>query len=377
MRFFHLHRFRIVLITLLVGLFGIGKFLSQQTKTDHLSAFLGKKTTFVGQVDSFPDKRAKNTRVFIRTEHGRFLLIDTGKNDFFYNDRIEISGTLTRPRSFQGFDYAAYLRRFQVYSIMKNSEEIIFLEPGRGWLHLAQKLREKLAKNLEKTLPAPHRTIAMGILLGVKNELPSETKKQFQASGLQHLLVVSGFNVSVILFITMLSLKRFGRRMALTGSLFVLIFFVGMTGAEPPVIRAALMGGLVGWGKVIGRKADILNILLFSAVIMGLANPQTISSDIGFHLSFFATLGIILFAERIKLWPILSVSLAAQLSVAPLLIFYFGSFPLVGIVANVFAEPLIPLTMAASSIPAFTGILGLPAEILLEVLLQIAAFFSP
>jgi len=363
-----LKNFRLILITLLIAFFCVGKLTLFNPQKDQLFSRVGQKVSLAGTVDSFPDVREKNTRVFVQTELGRLLLIDDKKHDFLYGDLIEVHGKLTRSYP--------YFHRFKIYTRMYHPEEIIFLEPGKSWLTQAQKIREIFSKNLEQALPSPHHVIATGILLGVKNELSKDVKQNFQRSGLQHLLVVSGFNVSIVMYLTMISLRKLGRRIALIGSLLVLIFFVGMTGAEPPVIRAALMGGLVGLGKIWGRRADILNILLFSAVIMGLFDPRIISSDIGFHLSFTATLGIIVFAERIKLPAILSVSLAAQLSVAPLLIFYFGSFPLAGLVANIFAEPLIPITMAASSLPAFTGSFGLPAEILLEILLLIAHFFG-
>ncbi len=367
-------------------------------QADTLVSLTGTPKTFVGHVDSFPDVREKNTRVFVKVRqenaHGIFLLITDPNSSLHFGDKISLEGKLYRPRKFDDFDYPAYLRRFQVQTILRNPSSLEIIERGTGWLRMAENVREIFAHNLHTSLPSPHHTIAMGILLGVKHELPKETKSDFQNSGLQHLLVVSGFNVSVVVMLTALALKNFGRRAVFLGSGFTLVFFVGMTGAEAPVVRAALMGGLAGWGKALGRNADVLNILLFSAVLMGIFNPATISADIGFHLSFASTLGIILLSTPIEkqlLWIperfgfrlIVSVSFAAQLSVAPLLIWYFGSFPWIGIIANIVAEPLIPLSMGASMIAAFGGplpivgtILSAPARWLLEILLQIAHFFG-
>jgi competence protein ComEC len=170
-----------------------------------------------------------------------------------------------------------------------------------------------------------------------------------------------------------------------------LLFFVAMTGAEAPVLRAAIMGGIVAWAAYMGRFSDARNLVFLSMVLIGIAQPRIVQTDIGFFLSSIATLGIVLgtpVMERVLGWvpnrfelrTMLAVTLSAQIAVFPILGLYFGNFPLIGVLSNLFAEPIIPLSMVFSFGSSILGILpetiarilGIPGFILIEFLLQVA-----
>jgi competence protein ComEC len=311
---------------------------------------------------------------------------------------VAFQGKITQPRNFEDFDYEAYLKRFGVQALVRSPKNFTTLSSQTGgnvFLRNAKKVRDFLAHNLEKSLPMPHAQIAMGILLGVKNQLPPATGQDFKNSGLQHLLVVSGSNVSIVIIFITFFLKKFGRQAIFLGVVPALIFFIAMTGADPPILRAGIMGGMVAFAASMGRLSETRNLVLFSAVIMGIWNPRIIQNDIGFFLSTFATMGIILgvpvlyrilgfLPEKFGLRMLLTVSLAAQIAVLPILGYHFGTFPMVGVIANLFSEPLVPLGMGASFSSALTGILpepmakvlAIPAYCILEMLLQIAHFFG-
>ena len=421
-------------------------------KTDNLPQFIGQEVQITGKVVTFPDVREKNTRVIVEALlaktcdlnqcqqnsakiSGKFLLVlpesglssksensspDSKKLD--YGNKIIVQGRVTYPSSFSSdFDYRKYLKRFGVQTIIKNPKTINILEREQGnWLLQKAKIsRNLLEKNLENGLPSPHQKIAMGVLLGVKNELPKWTQADFKNSGLQHLLVVSGTNVTIVIIAIGFLLRRFGRRISFTVSLLALLFFVLMTGADAPVLRASIMGAVVGWSVAWGKMSNARNIVLFSAVIIGLFSPLVLQNDIGFALSFGATLGIIIgfpmfeklfrgisltpslsglsressqkekFSFIVKkfikiLLSILAISLSAQITILPILVKSFGQFPLGGIPANLFSEPLMPFIMFFSFISSIAGILpimiariiSIPAYILLEILLQIAHIFA-
>jgi competence protein ComEC len=364
---------------------------------DTLSTRVNETIELKGTVVSFPDQREKNIRSIIKTPEGRLLLIAGTETTFHYGDRIEVKGVVTKPRSFIGFDYEKHLRRFGVQTLIRNPLSVTLLEGRGGSLFLkgAEQTRLFFARNLERSLPAPHSTIAMGVLLGVKNELPEFLQNDFKRSGLQHLLVVSGFNVTVILLFITFSLGRFGRPVAFGGSVLALLFFVAMTGAEAPVLRAAIMGGIVAWAAYMGRFSDARNLVFLSMVLIGIAQPRIVQTDIGFFLSSIATLGIVLgtpVMERVLGWvpnrfelrTMLAVTLSAQIAVFPILGLYFGNFPLIGVLSNLFAEPIIPLSMVFSFGSSILGILpetiarilGIPGFILIEFLLQVAHFFG-
>jgi len=325
-----------------------------------------------------------------------------------YGNKISIQGKLIFPTSFTAdFDYRKYLKIFGVQTIIKNPAKFSVLAQNQGnwFLQKAKIARNWLEKNLERSLPNPHAKIAMGVLLGVKNELPKWTKTDFQNSGLMHLLVVSGTNVAIVIMALGFLLRKFGRRISFAGSLLALLFFVLMTGADAPILRAALMGGIAGLAIAWGKMSDARNLVLLSAVIIGLFQPQVVQNDLGFALSFGATLGILvffpIFEKKIRgilknkddsplikgargIFVILGVSLSAQIAILPILNKSFGYFPLGGIPANLFSEPLMPFIMFFSFISTLAGafplflakIIAIPAYILIEILLQIAHFFA-
>jgi competence protein ComEC len=371
---------------------------------DQVLNFKNKTVSISGEVVSFLDEREKNNRVFLKllsinkqAINGKILFIFPENLKIKYGDVLSFSGKIEKPKTFEDFDYAAYLKRFGATALVRQSYNVKILshEGGILFLRLAASVREIFTKNLTKSLPIPHDRIATGVLLGVKNSLPKSISDDFKKSGLTHLLVVSGFNVSVVVFLVTMIFKKLGRKFVFFASIVAIGFFVAMTGGDAPVIRAALMGGIAGGAIAAGRLSDVRNVVLSSAVVIGIFAPAVIQRDIGFFLSFSATVGIVLFTKffekRLQFLPkkfeirqIVAVLIAAQVSVFPILGFYFGKFPLIGFVANLFAEPLVPLSMAFSAIAIITGsgsvfmakLFAIPAFIILEILINIAHFFG-
>jgi len=405
--------------------------MNYQFSNDALPLYHGQEVTLEGVVTSFPDIREKKTLVYVESEHmtrpeeknirGKLLLHVPKENTVHYGDLLKITGKITSPRNFDvfdyhhvlpslarkgkqtfpslaSFDYQEYLKRFGIQTLLEHPKQIVVLEPqtrGNWFFRKAEKRRNLLAQNLSSSLPEPHSLIAMGILLGVKNELPAWAQEDFKAAGLQHLLVVSGFNVAVVIFLVTFLLRHFGRRIVFIGSLLAVLFFVAMTGGEAPVVRAALMGSITGWAVAMGRQSEARNLVFLSAVLIGLWNPRIVLSDTGFWLSATATLGIILGTPLLEKWlscipknfgfrTMLSVTIAAQLSVFPILALTFGTFPYAGFISNLIAEPIIPIGMGFSFLSSLFGalpevfakIISLPAFFLLEALLFIARFFG-
>ncbi len=380
-------------------------------QNDNLVNYYGQKAEIHGIVTSFPDYREKNTRVFFKAEKikeenmtifrdisGSLLLIVPSNTVINYGDKLAFTAKLTRPRNFGSFDYLQFLRRFDVQTIAKNPEELIIIKnerKGSLLLRTASRTRDFLARNLEKVLPPPHSTIAMGILLGIKNELPEFTSQSFKHSALQHLLVVSGFNVTVVVLLVTILLRKFGALPVFFGSGLSIVFFVAMTGAEAPVFRAALMGLIVGFAIAFGRFSNVRNVFFLAIGVMAVYNPKIVQTDIGFFLSSAATLGIIIgipllsnflkfIPEKWELRALFAVIISAQIAVSPVLGFYFNEFPVAGFFSNFFAEPLVPIGMFFSFVSSVMGILpeipakliAVPAYVILEALLWIARLFS-
>jgi competence protein ComEC len=369
-------------------------------RNDELIHQQGNTVDINGVVRTSPDVRENSVRAFVTTEKGNFLLILPSMQLVQYGDEIFIRGKITIPRDFGDFQYRRYLRRWGAQTIIKNPErvEIISSGQGNGFVRVAQAFRTFLESNVRRALPEPHATIAVGVLLGVKSSLPEWTQDDFKNSGLQHLLVVSGSNVAIVVSLVSLLLARFGRPAVFVGSLIALGFFVLLVGPDAPVLRAAVMGGVVGIAAALGRFSDARTLILLSASIIGFIQPTIVRDDVGFHLSFVATMGIVLgtpillhYFSKVsdaKWWKplalILAVSLAAQVAVLPILGRSFGTFPIAGVFANIFAEPLVPIAMGAGSVTAafgwfpifFARIFAIPAFVSIEVLLWVAHIFG-
>jgi competence protein ComEC len=178
-----------------------------------------------------------------------------------------------------------------------------------------------------------------------------------------HILAISGFNVGIVIFIVLILLKflRISRipRVILT-ILFIIIYAI-ITGSQPSVIRASIMAIVILIGILLQRESDIYNSVSFAAIIILMLNPKALF-DVGFQLSFLSVISIVWLEPKIEK-PILklfnskskalilvvrslSVSLAAWLGVAGLVLYYFSIFSPVTILANLFIVPFSSLIVA-------------------------------
>lgn len=215
--------------------------------------------------------------------------------------------------------------------------------------------RNFLARRLETMISKPHLTIALGMLIGLKEKLPPALEADFKASGLQHLLVVSGTNVTLLILALGVVLKPLGPWPKFAMGMVCLLFYLCLVGFEPPALRATLFGVITGFALTSGLKGDYQNIFLMVAVLITLSDPRFLTHDISFWLSFGATAGILFglpvlwqylgFLKYKALKMLIGASFCAQMSVFPILITQFGSFPYAGLFTNLVTEPLVPMIM--------------------------------
>jgi competence protein ComEC len=209
------------------------------------------------------------------------------------------------------------------------------------------------------------RALLAGFVLGDTRGVPTDVVERFRAAGLTHLLAVSGGNVAFVLALAAPLLRRLGLLGRFTTGLAVLVVFGAMTRWEPSVLRAVAMAALVLLSGYVGRPVPALRVLLVVTTGLLLADPFLLHS-IGFLLSVTATFGIVVLARPIErrlpgprwLREVASVTTAAQIGVAPLLVPIFGSLPLVALPANLLAVPLAgPLTVWGIVAGALGGVL--------------------
>jgi ComEC/Rec2-related protein len=251
-----------------------------------------------------------------------------------------------------------------------------------------------LQERIDGSLGRPESALAAALLSGQRTAIPSQIKDTFRASGLSHLLAVSGYNVTIVTSLLLLVLKnRAPPFIRLWVALIGIALFVIGAGASAAVVRAGIMGGLTALALQGGRRAIGHRALLLAAASMVLLQPWLVVFDIGFQLSMAATLSILVTGSHLQkilsrvpeflaLRTNLATTLSATIGTLPLIIFHFGTVPLLSIPANLLAAPFIPIAMGAAGLGALGGdsfigrIVGQSGAHVLVVLETIAEVFA-
>ena len=224
-------------------------------------------------------------------------------------------------------------------------------------------------------LPADQRPVYAGFVVGDDRGSDGETVRSFENSGLSHLLVVSGENVVFVIALATPIAERLGRRTRVAVLTLVLLFFAAVTRFEPSVLRATFMAVIAVVGAGSGRPVAARRRLAVAVAALIIVDPLLVES-FGFRLSVAATAGITLLAPTIARWlrgprwfqQVVSVTVAAQLAVAPLVVPVFGPLPLASLPANVLAEPIAGFVMMwGSSVGIVAGVLGGWPALILQV----------
>ncbi len=383
---------------------------------DPLFAQHGQHLVMEGLVADEPDVRDRyvNLRVQVaRTiAHGQVLSLPTGPFvqvraardlPWRYGDQIRVYGEVDAPPVMAEFSYRDYLARKGVFTWVPQPERIELLAQDQGNWAYAQLLRAKAALRLssQQVMPAPESALLNGILIGDDNEIPPAIVAAFRATGTSHIVSISGFNVSIVISMVVPVLGRLlnKRRAALIAIPAIFIYML-LTGASASVVRAAVMAILSLLGQLLWRRGFTLNTLCAAALIMLAIDPETLF-DGGFQLSFMATLGLVLYANRLtsgtqqaltrlvsltraeKLSALLAdvflVTLSAQITTLPILLANFRQLSLISLLANAIVLPLQPAAMILGMVGSGAGILApglgrwvsLPAYALLTATLRI------
>ena len=285
-------------------------------------------------------------------------------------DRVWLEGVL-RMAADPGFDEAL---RHKGIAVEVQADRFQRIGPASDlFVRAAQVFRAFVGRSIARLFPAKESGLLMGLALGDAAHLDPGVARDFQATGLGHLLVVSGENVAMVLapmlaLAVMLRLRRWPKFLMAFGTV---SFFVVLTGAEPSVMRAGVMATLALVGASLGRPRSTASMLSAAIVVLLALDPWLVWS-IGFQLSVAATAGMAALAaplaERIgrhlpkTLALALGTSLSAQLGVAPILLFHFHDVPGVTILANLLAFPAVPPALlcglAAGAVGLATPTLG-------------------
>lgn len=356
-----------------------------------------------GIVISDPDVRDKSARLTMeihsvksgetwRDSAGKALVFVPRYPTHGYGDVLIMNGEPETPPLLDDFDYRGYLEHQGIYTIVSFPKvEVVERGAGNPVLEGIYRLRANMAQTLAQIMPEPQASLAQGILLGLRGNIPSDLNEEFSRSGTSHMLAISGYNLAVMAGILLaVGLWLFGRRhyLYIWLALAVIWFYTIITGLNPPVVRGAIMASIFLAAEALGRQKSSVTALALAAAVMAGISPY-ILGDASFQLSFLAMGGLIFIHPVIsgffkKLvenrfgdsgWAAallnmvidaFSVSIAAIIAVWPLIAYYFGTFSLTGPFATFLLTPVQPLiiiigmpaALAGQAVPFFAQMLG-------------------
>jgi competence protein ComEC len=341
-----------------------------------------------GDIDTEVEKRMSYQRVVLDDVliadvpvDGKVLVHLPLHPNVFYRDHLVFSCKLENPEPFEGFAYDRFLAVRGIYAVCA-FPQYVDIRSYEGWSFIGSVLsvKQKLVHTLERILPEPHAGFMTGLLFGGSSSLSPELKSDFATTGTSHILAASGFNVSLfsLVFLGWILQTRVGRKRGLILTFLLVILYTITAGATPAVIRAALMGSVVLVQHWISRRALMMNMLLLVATLMLFVNPLLLFDDVGFQLSFAATIGIVIFTEsiekhlgfipaRLGVRKSFAGSLAAILITTPILLWQFGQISLVAPFANLLILPLVPFALVVTILALVVGIFSVQVGIVMAV----------
>ncbi|OQX51542.1 hypothetical protein B5M47_00325 [candidate division CPR3 bacterium 4484_211] len=357
-------------IALISFLLGVIRYCQSLPGTDSgwISFYNGRKVVLEGTVSEPPEERGKTVKAILSSlgvgilpltgdkavcqTKGKVLAALRGKElSLNYGDRLRLQGALREPPILEEFSYKEYLETRGVYSLMEFPAEVEIISHDRGnpILALLYSLRNEFQKRLELFFPEPHASLLAGIVLGIKRNFSSSFYEAMRATGVLHIIVASGFNISLLIDKVAPIVAGKGR-LKQTVVLAILVFaYTIIAGFQPPIVRAAITGAIAYLALVTGRRKHGLLMMILSASIMLFFNPF-LYRNLSFQLSFGATSALILVFPYLQgkfpflpgeVGDALGTTLAVQLMLTPWIVYKFSSVSLVAPVVNMAVLPVI------------------------------------
>ncbi len=346
-------------------------FLFNGESNYNLEKFIGK-VNMKGCVEEEPDIRDDHVKyvlsgVSMRKDESdswerisEKILVNAERYPVFeYGDCFSVFGQLKFPEKILNFDYEEYLAMRGISAILNFPKQVQIYDRqnsfGAYFFRFLNNVKSVFRKKLSGLYGEPYGSFLDGLLLGGRRGVPDDLMEAFRLSGLTHILAISGYNIALIIAGIYFLFGFLSRRKRVIVSIFFVVIFIFFVGATASVVRAGIMGTIGLISIYFGRQNFAGRSLMISGLLMVLFNTKTLN-DVGFQLSFLATFGII------YVYPILKdkfsrlpdffgiretflVTMSAQITVVPILIYHFGNLSLIAPLMNLIVLPLIPFVM--------------------------------
>ena len=340
--------------------------------------------SFYGKTENIKD----NIQVFLRS--GRELK---------YGQKIIAGGKLALPENFtpdggREFDYKNYLEKKGIHYILENAylDNVAIATPS--FVGSLYAIKNAFSNSVKRNIGGSESALANGILFGEKG-ISNDLNDVFRTVGIIHIIVLSGYNITIVAESVIKILGFLPRVFASFGGAIGIILFSIAVGGGATVIRASAMALIAIFARETGRVYDASRALMVAGFLMILFDPSILVFDISFALSFMATLALILVSpiiekhagfitERFGLREVVVSTVSTQIFVFPLLAYYMGQFSIISFVVNLLVLPFIPFAMLISFITSTLGLIstwlalpfGLISKIVLGYVIWIAKTFS-
>lgn len=285
-------------------------------------------------------------------------------------DRVIVSGVVAK--GFGPYAASLYRARLDQRVQIKNAD-------------IAGAIRDNFARGIHRILPEPDASLGAGFLLGQKTNLPEKLQNELRLLGITHIVVASGYNLTVLIRFSRRLFMKVSRMTALVTSLLFVYFFMQMTGASPSMSRAGFIASVSLLAWFFGRKIHPAVLVSLSAGITVFITPAYAHNDLGWLLSFASFVGVLLLSPLIHAYfwgdkkphwirQLLVETASAQICTVPIILLAFGTFSPLSLLANAMVVPLIPFAMlfvfvsgiAHIIIPFSAIFLSIPAKVLLR-----------
>ncbi|MFS4494367.1 ComEC/Rec2 family competence protein [Maribacter sp. 2308TA10-17] len=281
------------------------------------------------------------------------------------------------------FNYKSYLKDLGIYHQLQSNttNHLVFENSSKTKYGLAASARSTIISKLrEADFEEEELSIIQALLLGQRNDISEETYNNYKNAGAVHILAVSGLHVGILLLLLQFLLKPLellpkGKTIKLLISVLLLWVFALLAGFSASIVRAVTMFSFVAYALYLNRPSNTFNILALSMfTILLIINPMLLF-QVGFQMSYAAVIAIAWIYPMLqrlwfpknkiirKIWQLLSVSVAAQLGVLPISLFYFHQFPGLFFVSNLLIVPALGLILGLGILTIILGLFDwLPSE---------------
>ncbi len=390
----------VAIVGIVLVSFGLGVLRMTSIETDSpLVPYEGVVRQYEGVVSTYPKTKLSSQTFVVDISSvdgyvvsGKILVRTPLYPSYGYGDALTLYGDIEKPRNFESyaggplFDYVSYLEKDGVSHIMQRPKiSVRERDVGHPAISALYRIRTWFSESVGSVVTEPASSLGIGVVAGDVSGLNPTILDDFRISGLSHIVALSGYNVSIVADVLMKLFAYVSVTYApLCGGIAIILFAL-LTGAAATTVRASIMALLLVFARYSARRYDVSRALLCAVFLMVLHNPRILASDVSFHLSVLAMIGLVYVVpivrrklswvtDRFSLRDIVATTVGIQLFVTPYILHVMGLLSTVSVIANVLVLPIVPLSMALTFLSGVFGstipLIGIPLGWITDVVLM-------